>query len=105
MLNAESLVRLRTITHEEGLEFAIHARKDLSPGLYMYELMGVMAADTDAEHSRLSEIHPHPSHKKGTAPRIWFGPCRFVNHDCKTWNAEVSLVNQTTKFEFNLRLR
>jgi hypothetical protein len=60
----------------------------------IYPLIGLMPVDARAEHSRLSEIHPHTSQvgqkAKAEKPRILVGPLRFVNHACRSYNAEVS---------------
>lgn len=85
-------VRLKVILTGGHLQFAVTATRDLPKGVYLYELAGIMAADTEALHSRLSEITPHRSQGKGTVPKILFGPARFVNHDCKNANVEVGLT-------------
>ncbi len=75
--------------HQKG--FSIFARRDLEACEVLYELVGLIPEDTRASHSQLSEIMPHQSQvvnaRKG---RILFGPIRFVNHDCITFNADVS---------------
>jgi len=75
---------LRTRQIDGKLGFSVEARKDIPGGVYIYEMMGMMAADTEATHSKLSEITPYPSQrkKKGKEPRVLFGPARFINHDC-----------------------
>ncbi|KAF8803048.1 SET domain-containing protein, partial [Phlegmacium glaucopus] len=78
--------------------FGVVARNVLHKGIYLYELLGMMAADSEAMHSRLSEIFPHPTQKKGTDPRILFGPARFINHDCKLSNVEFVAIEGTSAF-------
>jgi hypothetical protein len=87
--NAEVGLQKRKI--DGGLGFGVVAGMDIPEGVYIYELMGMMAADTEAPHSRLSEITPYPSQrKKGKKPRVLLGPARFINHDCCP-NVEVCL--------------
>lgn len=75
-----------------SLQFGVIAKRPIMKGTYIYELMGIMASDTTAPHSRLSEIFPHPHQRKGLEPKILFGPARFANHDCKKSNIEVRFL-------------
>lgn len=108
--NPESGVRLRVRLFAGGNErgFSITSTRDLVQHEVLYSLMGLMPDDAKAEHSRLSEIEPHPSqlHNKANAekPRILIGPIRFINHACRSYNAEyvavkskLAFVVQTTK--------
>ena len=86
--SAEVALKTRQINGELG--FSVVAKIDLPEGVYVYQLFGMMAADSEAIHSRLSEIIPYTSQrKKGKHPRVLFGPARFINHDCCP-NVEVS---------------
>ncbi|EDR01622.1 uncharacterized protein LACBIDRAFT_310701 [Laccaria bicolor S238N-H82] len=82
--------------------FAIFATRDLVEGEILYPLMGLMASDSRAEHSRLSEIHPHPSQvklEKGRMdPRVLVGPLRFINHTCHSFNAEFVAIRSALAF-------
>lgn len=83
-----------------GLGFSVVARKNLPEGIYIYELTGMMAADGEAIHSRLSEITPYPSQRKvkGCQPRVLFGPARFINHDC---NPNVEVCSSSWQFMYS----
>lgn len=83
-------VSLRTRLIGGTLGFSVVAVKDLPKGAYLYQMFGVMAADTEAAHSKLSEITPYPSQMrtKGKEPRVLFGTLRFINHNCSP-NVEV----------------
>lgn len=74
-------------------EFNVVAKTDISKGEVLVELSGVMASDFDEEHSHLSEVTAHDKQRgpKGVG-RLLVGPIRFVNHDCKLNNVEVSTM-------------
>lgn len=62
----------------------------------MNELAGMLAADDNAKRTKLSMIKSHVVDQTGKALSdqqekcVLFGPIRFINHRCKTFNAEAS---------------
>lgn len=87
-------LRVRSFAGDNGRGFSIKASRDLVEHEVLYPLMGLMPNDARAEHSRLSEILPHPSQFRNKANtekgRVLMGPIRLVNHACHSYNAEVS---------------
>jgi hypothetical protein len=95
VIHQSSIVRLRVTTMgPDMLGFSIFAKKDIKLNDPIYELIGAMPEDSEAPHSELSAITPHIDHcLPDQAPRIFFGPARFVNHLCKDFNVEVCVVS------------
>ena|ERR1700734_1598946 len=73
----------------EKYQFGVKAIEDIPTNVFIPELLGLMASDTEADHSGLSEIAPHPKQTGPTEPRMMIGPLRFVNHICKKKGALV----------------
>ena len=63
-------------------EFGIKAKEDIPTDVFIPELLGLMASDTEADHSGQSAIAPHPKQTGPREPRMMIGPLRFVNHIC-----------------------
>ena len=82
------LLKLKTNEEQQsaGLlrryQFGIKAKVEIPEGVFIPELLGLMASDTVAEHSGLSEIMPHNDQIGPREPRILVGPLRFINHSC-----------------------
>lgn len=64
------------------LEMRVLARRGIESGQIIYPLFAVIANDSKADHTRLSEIYVDSKR------RVMTGPIRFINSDCKP-NAEV----------------
>ncbi|KAF8698407.1 hypothetical protein AX14_001133 [Amanita brunnescens Koide BX004] len=62
--------------------FGLVAKCPLPSGVFIHQLIGLMASDASTPHSRLSEIHPHPDNLGPREPRILVGPGRLLNHCC-----------------------
>ena len=73
---------------DKSLGFGVKATRAINQGDYVYELAGLLATDNDTPHTRLSETIPFGSSSQDI--RVFFGPIRFVNHECVNFNAEVS---------------
>ena len=63
-------------------EFGIKAKEDIPTDVFIPELLGLMASDTETDHSGQSAIAPHPKQTGPREPRMMIGPLRFVNHIC-----------------------
>jgi SET domain-containing protein len=70
--------------------FGIAARTNIPAGTYCLEVIGLMTSDLSNNHTELSVIAPYVSNTGPQERRPMIGPLRFVNHRCKTANAEVS---------------
>lgn len=86
VVDAHSAVRLRVISLDGNLQFAMFANRNIRSGEFLWELMGMMPIDSNGGHSKVSEMSPF----KADA-RVLIGPIRFVNHQCRTFNCEVSI--------------
>lgn len=67
------------------------ANVDLDKGEYIHELIGLHASDNITKHTELSAIYPHPTHEGVSESRVFYGPIRFLNHACDTYNVEASI--------------
>ena len=73
--------------------FGIVARRFLHKEEYIYELPGMIAKTSVPKiESMLSKIIPHTVQKQGSEERVFFGPLRFVNHQCEGYNVSVSFI-------------
>ena len=83
-------LKVTKMGQDDKLGFSIYARRDIKCHDPIYELIGIMPGDTEAQHSELSVITPHQDHSlPDVHPRLFFGPARFINHRCRNFNAEV----------------
>jgi hypothetical protein len=73
---------------DNSLGFGIKAMRAINKEDYVYELAGLLAIDNDTPHTHLSETTPFGGSSQDI--RVFFGPIRFVNHECVNFNAEVS---------------
>ncbi len=90
VIHPSSAVKLKVTRVGSDLGFSIFAARDIKLHEAIYELTGAMPSDSEAQHSQLSAITPHQNHSlPDLAPRILFGPARFINHLCKNFNVEV----------------
>lgn len=84
------------------LQFSLFATRDISIGETLWEVMGIMAIDSNGGHTQLSEMIPSPKayqwmsknlakkgKKSSISPRVLCGPIRFANHKCGGSNVEV----------------
>lgn len=87
LLRSDATVSLkqRYFPGESKRGFLIQARKALEAGEYLPELLGISPCDQEVITSHLSEIF----FRAGEQPRILTGPLRFINHNCREYNAEV----------------
>lgn len=95
------LRKFRPQSTREAWTFGIFATEKIPAGIFLYELMGLMAENPYQKHSDLSEVYPHPAQNKGQSPRVLFGPIRFVNHECQS-NCEVRTLPDFHASSFNL---
>jgi hypothetical protein len=73
-------------------ELGLFARRKITDGSVLSEVFGLMAADCDTSHTRLSEITKHKDQRGPTGPRLIAGPLRLINHCCPPdCNCEVSV--------------
>jgi hypothetical protein len=79
---------------DNSLGFGVKAMRAINKGDYVYELAGLLATDNDTPHTHLSETTPFGASSQDI--RVFFGPIRFVNHECIDFNAEVSKFNYLT---------
>lgn len=96
VIHPSSTVKLRVtrMGSDDTLGFSIFATKNIKLNDPIYELTGAMPEDSKTPHSELSAITPHSDHSlPDQDARILFGPARFVNHRCKDFNIEVSVVS------------
>lgn len=94
------LYKRRMTDDKEGhLGFGVQATRDIVKGEYVYELSGLLAIDNDTPHTRLSETTPFGNSSE--EQRVFFGPIRFVNHQCIDFNAEVSHLDVLGSLETN----
>ncbi|KAF9455449.1 hypothetical protein BDZ94DRAFT_1367285 [Collybia nuda] len=69
--------------------FGIVASVKFKKGEIIYELAGALAADDDAERTKLSLIKTNPGDPETNGELcVLFGPLRLINHRCQTPNVE-----------------
>lgn len=93
VINPSSPVKLvqRKIGPDGPRGFGIVARRPIQENEYIYELPGMIAKSARPNiQSKLSVIVPHHSQKQGKGERVFFGPLRFVNHQCEGYSVVVS---------------
>jgi hypothetical protein len=84
-------VRLKVIkTADSRREFGVKATRAFRTGEYIYELAGLVPTENLAEHTNLSLVVPHVDQGEVLEPRVFFGPIRFINHHCVSYNVQVS---------------
>lgn len=98
VINEMSCVRLsiRKFGESQTKGFGIVAAVDLKEGEVIYELAGMIAADSNVETTELSMITMEAEAPNKVGPsHVLFGPLRFINHKCKDFNSEVSCLKST----------
>lgn len=85
VIDTRSAVRLRVINMDGHLQFAVVAQRDIDPLEELWDLMGIMPIDSNGQHTKVSEMAP-----EGGGARPLIGPIRFANHQCRSFNCEVS---------------
>lgn len=95
-------LKIKTSKDDDTHGFSIRATRDLVAEEMLYPLIGLLASDSTAEHSHLSELRPHLSQVQEQAetekPRVLIGPLRFINHACNSFNAQFIPINSTLSF-------
>lgn len=75
---------------DQGLGFALYARRRIPEGAIIWEGIGMCPGDSNCPHSDLSCITIAPGQNQPAgSERILYGPLRMVNHRCQTFNAQV----------------
>ena len=94
-------LRVTRMGQEDNLGFAIYTTRHIKRGDPIYELIGAMPGDSETPLSGLSSITPHPDQALlDLAPRLLFGPARFINHLCQNFNVEVWKVHSVYLKDF-----
>lgn len=84
-----SAVRLKVVELGGNRQLTVVAKRLLLKGEFIYDLIGLIPMDSVTQHSRLSEIFPHPCQPAIREERVLDGPIRFLNHSCHGYNVEV----------------
>jgi hypothetical protein len=91
-----SSVRLTVVGTYDGCpEFGVKATRNLLQDEFIYELAGLIPTDGLAAHSNLSTVTPHPDQGEGTESRVLFGPIRYINHHCTSYNVQVCKLSSS----------
>jgi len=92
VINPQSKIALKQVPlgSDQTRGFAVVATCEILKDATVHELIGMMPSDGKTPDSDLSAIRPHPdSNQSAGVRRILFGPARFINHMCKSYNAAV----------------
>jgi len=92
-INPQSKIALKQASLGSDLTrgFSVVSTCEIPKDATIHELIGMMANDGRTPDSDLSAINPHPdSNQSASVRRILFGPARFINHMCKSYNAAVT---------------
>jgi hypothetical protein len=81
LILGSSDMRLKVVrTGHKQKGFEVRASCDIQESEYVYELVGLVLTDSQAEHIGLLAIIPHAGREEDLEPCLLFGPVRFINH-------------------------